>query len=250
MVRRYRRRVRRSRTLRSSNVYRRTSAKSQARQIVALNRKISRVYKSLRPDTQVFYTNPVSRIFNNSAASAVHYFTSWTASGFKNSDGISFELDPGDSRKLYNFRVAGTVEYSDNYPEQAAVDHQRTCSIRIILGQSIRSASASVSENSILETVTSGDGYELNCVRPLRDNCTSYVKILYDKSYPMSDQNPIREIKWNFRKLLPWRRDAIDGAYHYGAFWILVTTAGLHWDSNYSQQLKFNYMLKLALPEH
>lgn len=251
MVRRYRRRSsRRNRVLRSSNVYRRTSAKSQARQIVALNKKVSRIYRSLRPDTQVYVTNPIVRVFNNSVSSSVHYFTQWTATGFRDSDGTTFTLDPGDSRKLYNLRLNGTIEYSDNYPDVAAVDHQRTCSIRVIFGQAVRSASASLSESSILEVATSGDGYELNTVRPLRDNVTSYARVLYDKSYVMSDQTPIRMLKWNFRKLLPWRRDAIDGSYHYGSFFILVATAGLHWDSNYSQQLKLNYMLKLALPEH
>lgn len=249
MARRYRRR-RGRRTLRSSNVYRRTSAKSQARQIVALNKKVSRMYRSLRPDTQVYVTNPIVHVFNNSSVAGVSYSSQYTASTFRDADGVLFALDPGDTRRLYNLRLHGTIEYSDNYPDIAAVDHQRTCSIRVVLCQSVRSASSALSPDSVLQVVTSGDGYELNTVRPLRDNVTSYVKVLYDKSYMMSDQSPIRMVKWNFRKLLSWRRDAIDGNYHYGSFFILITTAGLHWDSSYSQQLKFSYMMKLALPEH
>lgn len=251
MVRRYRRRSsRRNRVLRSSNVYRRTSAKSQARQIVALNKKVSRVYKSLRPDTQVYYTQAFTRDFNNSAAANVIYSTQLVASNFSDSDGKVFALDPGDSRRLYNLRLSGTIEYADTFPGDVAIDHQRTCSIRVILCQSIRGASAQLSPDSILQVFSSGASYELNTVRPLRDNVTSYVKVLYDKSYVMSDQTPIRMLRWNFRKLLPWRRDAVDGNYHYGSFFLYVVTAGLHWDSNYSQQLKFSYMMKLALPEH
>lgn len=251
MVRRYRRRGRRgNRVLRSSNVYRRTSAKSQARQIVALNKKVSRVYKSLRPDTQIYYTQPLSRVFNNSVAANVHYFSHLPINVFGDSSSQAFVLKPGDTRKLYNFRLNGTIEYSDNYPDVVSVDHQRTCSIRVIVGQAVRSASSSLSEDSILQVSTSGAGYELNAVRPLRDNVSSYVRILCDKAYTLSDQSPIRMLKWNFRKLLPWRLDAVGGNYPYGSFFILVATAGLHWDSTYSQQLKFSYMLKLALPEH
>lgn len=251
MARYYRRRRRYGRrTLKTSNVYRRTSAKSQARQIVTLNRKVNRIYRNLRPDTQIWFTNSMVRIFNNSSASAVRYFSQWTAQSFRNADDTSFELSPGDTRKLYNLRIVGNVEYSDNYPDVVAIDHQRTCSIRFIVGQYIRSASVALSEDSILQVVTSGDGYELNTVRPLRDNVTSYCKLLYDKSYTFSDQTPIRQFKWSFNKLLPWRRDAIDGTYHYGSFFFFVVTAGLHWDSTYAQQLKLNYMMKLALPEH
>lgn len=251
MVRRYRRSRRYGRkTLRSSNIYTRTSAKSQARQIVALNRRVSRVYKSLRPDTNVYLTDAQSIVFTNSSTGTVYNMTTFTSNSFKDASGTALPSLPGDSRKLYNMRLFGNVEYSDDYVQTSAVDHQRTCSFRVIIGQYIRTASSAVSQNSILEISRTGTGYELNAVRPLRDNVTSYVKILLDRPYSMSDQSPIRQLRYNFRKLLPFRTDAVDGNYHYGSFFVLLVTAGLHWDSSYSQQIKANYGLKLALPEH
>lgn len=154
----------------------------------------------------------------------------------------------GASVKLYNCRFFGTLEYTDTFLQQVAIDHQRSCMARIIICQRIQGSANAPVINDIIQLGSSGAAYELNAMRPLRDNVTTYMKVLYDRSYILSDQRPIRTFNINLRKLLPFRFANNDTS-HYGSFVFIICTAGLHWDSNYHQQIKASFSAKLALPQ-
>lgn len=150
--------------------------------------------------------------------------------------------------KLYNARFFGTLEYTDTFLTQAAIDHQRSCMVRIIICQRIQGSANNPQVGDIINISASGPDYELNAIKPLRDNVTSYMKVLYDKAYTLSDQQPIKTFNINLRKLLPFRFGNNDSS-HYGSFEIVIVTAGLHWDTNYHQQVKCSWASKLALPQ-
>lgn len=244
----YRRARRASKRWRYGRLIRNRSSIAQAGQIKALSSRINRVYKKLKPDTNVYYTDSFTKVFDNSVSSNTYFSSDLTADRFKSQLGQAFELVAGDTRRLYNVRFYGNFEYMDNYVVQPQVDHQRTCMARIIIAQRIQGSANKAVVTDIAKIESSGAGYELNCLKPLKDNVTDYVKILYDKVYTFSDQRPIRTFNINLRKVLPWRGSSGD-AYHYGSFVFIVITAGLHWDTTYTQELKFNYGVKLACPE-
>lgn len=244
----YRRNRKYNRRFRYSRLIRNRSSIAQAGQIKALSSRINRVYRRLKPDTNVFYTDSFTKVFDNSASANTYYCSDVTSAEFKNQQGQAFQFSIGDSRKLYNVRFYGNFEYVDNYVVQPQVDHQRTCMARIIIAQRIQGSANKAVITDIAKIESSGAGYELNCLKPLKDNVTDYVRILYDKAYTFSDQTPIRSFNINLRKLLPWRFSSGD-TYHYGSFVFMVITAGLHWDTTYTQELKFNWGAKLACPE-
>lgn len=237
-----------NRRFRYSRLIRNRSSISQAGQIASLNKRINGVYRKLKPDTTIWYTDSFTKVFDNSVSANTYFSSDLTADRFKNLLGGSFEYTAGDTRKLYNARFFGNFEYMDNYVVQPQVDHQRTCMARIIIAQRIQGSANKAVITDIAKIESSGAGYELNCLKPLKDNVTDYVRILYDRSYTFSDQRPIRSFNINLRKLLPWRFSSGD-AYHYGSFVFMVITAGLHWDATYTQELKFNFGVKLACPE-
>lgn len=245
----YRRSRRAAKRWRYGRLIRNRSSIAQAGQIKALSTRINRVYRKLKPDTNVFSTEAFTKVFDNSVFANTTYCSDLTSTSFKDAQNLTFKFTLGDSRKLYNVRFFGNFEYTDNYVVQPQVDHQRTCMARILIAQRIQGSANKAVLNDIIKLDSFGAGYELNCLRPLRDNVTDYVKILYDKAYTFSDQRPIRSFNINLRKLLPWRFGSND-TYHYGSFVFIVITSGLHWDSTYTQKLNFNYGVKLACPEH
>lgn len=244
----YRRNRKYNRRFRYSRLIRNRSSISQAGQIASLNKRINGVYRKLKPDTNVFTTDSFTKVFDNSVYSNTYYSSDITCLQFKNQQGQTFDFTLGDTRKLYNVRFFGNFEYTDNYVVQPQIDHQRTCMARIIIAQRIQGTANKAVINDIVNLDNTGAGYELNCLKPLKDNVTDYVRILYDRAYTFSDQRPIRTFNINLRKLLPWRFSTGDN-YHYGSFVFIVVTAGLHWDATYTQELKFNYGVKMACPE-
>lgn len=61
----YKRRYYRKRsTLKKSNIFRKRSAKSQAKQIYALNKKVNRMYKNIAPEKQPFYLSEDVNFFH------------------------------------------------------------------------------------------------------------------------------------------------------------------------------------------
>nr|QTE03337.1 MAG: capsid protein [Cygnus atratus CRESS-DNA-virus sp.] len=244
----YRRGRRAAKRWRYGRLIRNRSSIAQAGQIKALSSRINRVYKKLKPDTNVWYTDSFTKVFDNSVISNTYYVSDLYSSVFKSQSGTNFGYSTGDTRRLYNVRFFGNFEYEDNYVVQPQIDHQRTCMARIIIAQRIQGSANKAVVGDIVNIESSGAGYELNCLKPLKDNVTDYVKILYDKAYTFSDQRPIRAFNINLRKILPWRFSSGD-TYHYGSFVFIVVTAGLHWDTTYVQKLKLNYSVKLACPE-
>lgn len=245
----YRRGNKRYSRWRYGRLIRNRSSTAQAGQIAALNKRVNGVYRKLKPDTQIWYSDYKNYIFNNSALSSVYSFTEIGPKNFHDAANHSMVFTNGDSHKIYNARIFGTIEYSDNYVSNPAIDHQRTCSFRVIVAQRLQSGTSSIDPSSILQVAQAGPGYELQAVAPLRDNCTATVRILTDRHYTFSDQYPVRNFSISLNKLRPFRCTSDNGEYPQGDIIVYFVSAGLHWDSVYSQQLNVNWGMKLAMPE-
>nr|QTE03438.1 MAG: capsid protein [Syrmaticus ellioti CRESS-DNA-virus sp.] len=241
----YKRRYNRGRRWRYSRLIRNRSSIAQAGQIKALSRRISKLAKSSKSDTYTFYTPSNSRVFNNSAVNNISYtystFGAWETSG-----GQQLVVPSGVTIPIYNCKLFGVIEYADNYDNHVAIDHQRTCSMRIVVVQTKTSNSEDLDINDVLVYNSTGPAYELNTVRNLRDNVTSRVKVLADRTYMLSNQEPFKRINIDMRKLLPIRQS--NETFHSGEITVLFVTSGLHWDTSYQQQLTASWGLKMAVP--
>lgn len=115
MPRYYKRRYRkRSRTLNKTNVAMKTSAKSQARQIMALNRKISYVYRQTKPETSITqYTardvEYAQGTVNTGWTGVIEWVTNTAGSAY--ADGIL----PPLGTVVYNTATTGTNSPPNNF---------------------------------------------------------------------------------------------------------------------------------------
>lgn len=232
----YKRYRRRRNALTTRNITARTSARSQSRQLLALRNRINAVARNCRQETQLF-TSEGSDTFTNSTFATTNTVHIVTPAG---------AAIAGQWMRSKGLSIRGVVEYSDNYATDVAVDHQRTCSFRIIVYARIGSGNQSaIPIGNIIDLSASGAGYELNAVRPLKKGLTSYAKIYYDKTYTISAQNPIKRIAISLRKILNLHKET-DDAHPRGETHVAFVASGLHFDSTYNQQLKFSYISTYA----
>lgn len=226
----------RRRTLSTRSIYNKRSSKSQANQIYALNKKVNAIARANRPDTHILTNGPISQQFSNATLASL-------------SKSYASGLTPtGNYCRLLDFSISGTFEYADNKEAYPGVDVPRAGTIRLVIWQSLQTkASSAVQEiSNLIDLSGTGAGYELNTMRPFRDGVTSYVKILYDKTYTVSDQYPIRLFKVRLNKLMPMRIETGDskpqGEIYYG-----FVTSGLHYGSAaYSEYITCNFITKIA----
>lgn len=251
--RRHRRRYYRlgSRTLSNRYIYSKKGARSQANQIAALRNRVNRIARSHRPEVKLMYRE-YGNVFNNSSTSAA----SWSQNIYVPKNKID-----GNVIQYKTFRLCGNLEYTDTFVTSPAIDHQRTCTMRIIVYQ-VRSTSngAAPAPEDILEVSASGLGYELNAYKPFKAGAGRVVKILSNRVITLSDQQPIKRFDINIRRGLINQtflmnsetdlEDTVQLSVPRGAFGVMMVSSGLHWDSSYSQQVKMNCFTKLAFTDN
>lgn len=231
---RYKRYRKRS-TLSTRNIMMRTSARNQSKQILSLRKRIKNVERNCRPETQL-YTVIDSEKFTNSTFATTN--KNWVISA----PTVNMSGQWLHSKGL---NVRALIEYSDNYVIDAAVDHQRTCSFRILIYSRVASGNNVIPIENIADISSSGDGYELNAIRPLKKGLTSYAKIYYDKSYTISSQNPIKRVFISLKRIMNMHKETND-THARGEIILAFITAGLHFDSTYNQELKMSFVSTYA----
>lgn len=233
--RRYRRRYRKR--LSDRTVFSKTSAKSQAKQIAVLRNRINKVSKANRleiKNSQETFTET----FSNSSLATVYAFWKIPDSFIKN-----------NWTKLKGFTLNGILEYGDNREAYPGQEMTRSGSARILIYQNLQARNQTSSPSFIVDIANTGTDYELNTTRPLKDGVTSYVKILADRTYLLSDQEPQKRVHISIRKLLNFHKEEGD-TYPRGAIFVAVITSGLHWTSGgYTETIKASLNSKLLYIE-
>lgn len=236
--RRYNSKKRYNKKLSAKNVYLNRSSKSQATQIMALKRKINSVSKNLRKEIMIKTCDDYSKTFTNSALSSV-----W--------DTIEMPVDfmNGEWTKLKSFQLRGIIEYGDNRNAYPGVDFTRSGSVRIIVYQTLESETNVRPASALVDVQATGTGYELNTTRALKPGTSSIVRILCDKRYNVSDQQPQKIIKLNFKRLLALHKRATD-THPRGQIFVGIFTSGLHWTTGgYNEQITVSLASKIAYTE-
>lgn len=226
----------RRRTLSTRSIYSRRSSKSQANQIYALNKKVNAIARANRPDTHIMSNGPISQEFTNSSLATSHksYSTGLTPTG--------------TYCRLLDFSIAGTFEYGDNKESYPGIEVPRAGTIRLVVWQSLASKASGNVQNmtDLIEISNSGAGYELNTMRPFKDGVTAFVKIIYDRTYTVSSEYPVRPFKVHLKNLMPMRMQIGDQGPR-GAVYFGFVTSGLHWvNTGYNEHITCNFISKIA----
>lgn len=226
----------RRRTLSTRSIYSRRSSKSQANQIYALNKKVNAIARANRPDTHILSNGPISQEFTNSSLATIH-------------KSYSSGLTPtGNYCRLLDFKISGTFEYGDNKESFPGIEVPRAGTIRLVVWQSLASKASGNVQNmtDLIEISNSGASYELNTMRPFKDGVTAFVKILYDRTYTVSDQYPVKPFKVHLKNLMPMRMQTGDSGPR-GAIYFGFVTSGLHWvNTSYNEHITCNFITKIA----
>lgn len=259
--RRYRKVYRRNRKLTKASILSNRSARSQSKQIARLNSKVNYLTKQNRPEVLTKYWT-YTRTFTN--ASLASNYEIYTYSPWNGGSGDVGSTSPtGNFARSKGITVRFNVEYSDSWSGNVSQSeaHQRTSSYRIVLLQqknSLVSATGNALFDNIFNvssTLTSGDD---NTIKPLRSGLTSEFKVLYSKSFTISNQRPARIHNIN----IPANRclnyalatnpsgspENTGGAR--GTLVVALLTGGLHADADYNSQIVITHCAKLVYTDN
>nr|QTE03434.1 MAG: capsid protein [Syrmaticus ellioti CRESS-DNA-virus sp.] len=252
--RRYRRRYtrRNSRSLSNRSIYGKKSARSQANQIASLRNRVNSIARSCRPETKIHYLE-FNKLFNNSATSNISWGNFYT---IPKADMI------GNYVKFKTIKLSGVLEYTDTFENNVSIDHQRTCTMRIVVYQMRNTYSTGTPlVSDILDVSTSGIGYELNAYKPFKAGTGQIVKILSNRVITLSNIQSIKRFNITINKgmlnqtyLMDTESDegAVSSSYIYprGTIAVAFISSGLHWDSSYTQQVNMNGFIKIAYTDN
>lgn len=207
--RRYvRRRNVRRKTLSNYKIATRTSAKSQARQIYALKRRINYIQKRTKPEilicrrtnqaTLSFTANALGRSLWSIGAGASNVFV--PALGSANGD-----LNPTATGSANNFaRLLSFTLYGNFYYTDPPNDQNSPIMLRLVICQNKSTRAEAPDEEDIFARGNASSAV----YGPLQTGLARTLKVLSDRHYTLSYQRPNVAIKTKLKYLLSYYRDA------------------------------------------
>lgn len=245
----YRRRYRRSR-LSKTRVLTKTSAKSQALQINALNTKVNNMYRKLRPEFKSYYIAPVQNVFNNTLLDNIWIkFNIVTETLLSN--GASNSSMTGDYAYIMPSYLDITLEYYNSLGQFMHNSEPLGGSIRFII---LRTKSNMNTDNITPDNILShfgntGANYELNTVTPLKTGITEQFSILADRRYTLTPYHSHMYSRIRF-KCGSFRKNNQSDHDGKGAIFCIVVTSGLHYDTDLTETIELSYSAKIPFRDN
>ncbi len=242
MPRRYRKRTSRySKTLSTKRIYSRKSATAQAQQIYALKRRISSIYRKTRPEMKVLNGAILSKTFDSQTL----LNTYWTIAGPNLRLGTADNERIGDKINVRNLQFTFTAEYYNNSDTGYHGSESAGTTMRVIIGQfKTPRSEATVPTISDVLSASSNTGatYTHQSIVPLKNGITEKYSILKDIKFVMTSSNNQRIIKLNVRP----RSYRWTSAEEFNNVWVMIVTAGLHNDTNFSEFVEMTANIKMV----
>lgn len=237
--RRYNKR-RRSR-LSNRRIFGRTSAKSQASQIATLRNRINYISKVNRPEVKVFYGSASS--FSFDSQTLLNTYKSFLIPLPSQGDADNQRI--GDFMRVKSLQLNISAEYYNSSDSGYHNSESAGSAYRIIVGQykhSINNTTPNIG-GVLQETSNSGAAYTNQSVCPLKTGQTQYSYILFDRSYTISTNKNqvIHKLRIRPHNI---KFDSSNGNANH--IWVVILSAGLHNDSNFSEFIKGTYSTKLT----
>lgn len=239
---RYRRyRKSRSNRLSTRRVFSKTSAKAQASQINTLRKRINYVSRQCRPEIKVLNGAVLSNTFDSQTL----LNTYWRIPGPFIELGSGDNQRIGDKINIKNVQFTFTAEYYNNSPTGYHNSESAGTTMRIIVGQfkTPRAYNIAPAISDVLsQSSNTGAVYTHQAVIPLKNGITEQYNILKDMKFVMTSSNNQRIIKFNIKP----RSFRYNEKEEFNNFWVLIVSAGLHNDSNFSEFVEMSASLKMA----
>lgn len=199
-----RRRARRA--LSNYKIATRTSAKSQAKQIYALKKRINYIQRRTKPEILIArrvgngiinFTANATGVFEWNGATVNFVPPLGTQSSDLNLTGAS--SPPSDFARLLSFTLYGNFYYTE-LPN----DQNGPVRLRIVIAQTKATRAAPPEDNDVFSRGNAGSAV----YGPLQTGLARTLKVLSDRHYTLSYQYPNVVIKTPLRYLLPFYRDS------------------------------------------
>lgn len=228
-VRRYKRK-----TLTKTNVYSRTSAKSQARQIYALKRRVSTLSRVTRPELKVKDNSPETFDLHNAAwtNSYVSYTLQWPANGSE------VNQRTGAAFRIKSLQINLNLEYYNNSETGYHAGESAGTPVRIIVIRTVGPVTGSftTSLDTLLEhSGYSNENYTARSVSPFKRGVTQQYKIVADRLINLTSDKNQRSIKITVGRNYKVEYNTHGQACYYLVF---VAPAGLHYDDDFKEHVR------------
>lgn len=224
-----------SRTLSHRRIFGNRSARAQASQIAALNRRISKVAKISKPEKKVFIDGFPTVTLDSGAVGSIYTAFGDTniQRGPNNSDRVGDKI-----RACTRYRLS--FEYYNNSATGYHDSESSGVQVRIIMGRlkypNVNSSYPAPS--SLVHSYgASGDNYDHVPISPLISGVTEKNYIDYDKTFYLTTDRNQKTL--TLRSPLYTRRfdDAVnvDWSNH---TWMVIIAGGLHYDNDFKEYVK------------
>nr|QRV62012.1 putative capsid protein [ssDNA virus sp.] len=244
---RYRRRRsyrRRRRSLSNRNVFVKTSAKAQARQIAALRNRINSVYRRTKPEIKNVVGSSISTTFSSDVITKI-WLTGILPRPTPNSGSDHGII--GNYCKVLSLQLNGSFEYYNTSQTGYHNSESSGCQMRIIILQRKTPEDIATSYDLgdfIPNASNTGAEYSTMAVKPLQTGITEKWDVLYDKRYVLTSDNNQKMFRIKVRPK-PYRFNAENNdIFNYVRF--VVVSSGLHYDSNFTEYVEMCQMSKLS----
>lgn len=244
---RFRRRYNRynRRTLSNRNIFGKTRAKAQARQIAALRNKVNKVYNACKPEIKTIVTSAETITYTSESLSS--YYRAYPIA--------SPDLGTGDKDRIGNHIkvINGVVYLSAEYFNSSDTGYHGTessgCQVRVIIGQ----WKSSHQDNQIpaIEHIfefpsNTGANYTQLAVSPLKEGITNSNAILRDVRFTMTAERNQKMLKIPFKPIFPYVWNDNEG---FPNCWMMIVVSGLHYDTNFTETCKITVSDKLVFTD-
>lgn len=193
LFRRYSRNTRRYRKLSKGNIYLNRSAKSQARQIATLARKVNFVQKQCKPETKILLSELTSQELSNSPF-YVSVKVPFPAAGTGDNQRI------GNSIKFLN----GSLHVGF---DRMNTNNDISIAYRVIIIETKTPSPFSDSAPGLSDILVSTTNFRSSLISHFKTGITAQYKVLKDVVGSISGNNKIVKIKYN-----PYRYETVDAS--------------------------------------
>lgn len=232
------------RRLSNRNVFSKTSAKQQARQIATLRNRINSVYRKTKPEIKNLLGAAITHSFTSDALSNV-WFSGVFPMPTLNSGSDSGMI--GNYCKPLSLQLNGTIEYFNSSATGYHNTESSGCMARVIIVQR-KTPEDYTTNHELSEFIpnpsNTGAEYTTMAVKPLQTGITEKWNVLCDKRYILTSDNNQKIFRIRV-KPKPFRFDIKDNKiFNYCKF--IVIAAGLHYDQDFTEHLEFTEFVKMS----
>lgn len=264
VYRRYaRRRTARRKTLSNYKIATRTSARSQAKQIYALKKRINYIQKRTKPEIMIARKTaspitvssatvmgaPVNFLLGNSGA-YLPYFS--IPLGVTDSDYNNLASGSTTNRfaRQLSYTLYGDVSYT------SIASNVEPCTLRVVILQSKSTRANFITYGDVFSPAPASQIASSAVYGPLQTGLSRTAKVLSDRRYYLSYQRPVVRIKTTLKRLMNYYRDTVSQSepaaasedQPKGAIWVFYALVfnGLEYTADPTSNVQINFQAKLA----